>query len=289
MSPYTSPDQQIAQIVRLALKEDQCHSDITTRILVPEQHRSTAVIRSREACVVSGIAAVRRVFRSLDPQLKITVNTDEGKSVRRNGAVLTLQGRTRAILSGERVALNLLARMSAIATKTRQYVDAVRPYRAAILDTRKTTPNLRVLERQAVAAGGGTNHRFDLSEMVMIKDNHLVTQKGTRTLGQIIALTRRRTRKPIICEVDTLQQFQDVLPASPDIILLDNFSPAQIKKAIRLRERQPVGTSCRLEASGGITLKNVKRYAATGIDRLSIGDLTHSIKAVDMTLEISHN
>ena len=198
--------------------------------------------------------------------------------------IATVYGKTRALLTGERVALNFLSYLSAIATNTHLFVKAVRPYKVIILDTRKTTPTLRYLERLAVRVGGGENHRLNLHAMAMVKDNHLVSCTPQRSIREIVYSLKQKMRKKVILEVTTLGQFQQALTAKVDIVLLDNMTPRQIHRAVVLRDK--INPYVLLEASGGITLRNVRQYARTGVNRISIGALTHSRQAVDMSLEI---
>ncbi len=273
----------IRKIVTRALKEDQSHKDITTNILVPAHQFSEAYIVAKEKGVVCGLEVTRAVFRRLDPKIEIHFLAKDGDRVRKNQRVVEIKGKTRAILSGERVALNFLSYLSGVATVTHRFVKRIHPYRVQVLDTRKTIPGLRVLVKMAVRVGGGVNHRLDLKEMVLIKDNHLIAYKTERTIPQAIRLMRKRTKKMIVVEVDTLAQLKDALEAQPDIILLDNMTPAQIRKAVAMNRKSV--KPCLLEASGGITLGTIRSVARTGVDRISIGALTHSPKAIDFSME----
>ncbi len=223
-----------------------------------------------------------RVFRSLDPKVQIKVLVKDGQAVKRGQKVLSVKGPTRSLLSGERVALNFISYLSAISTKTARFVGKVRPFKTQILDTRKTTPMLRFLERYAVRCGGGHNHRDHLEQMMMIKDNHLAVSSGS--ILQAVQRARKAVDVAIIVEVDTLAQLRDALNTEADIILLDNMTPAMISQAVALRKKQ--GSRILLEASGGIHLTNVGAYARAGVDRISIGELTHSREAIDFSMEI---
>lgn len=273
----------IRKNVIAALWEDQSQRDITTNILVKKDQTSEAFIVAKERAVACGFDVVKAVFQRLDPQVELKLLVREGETVRKGKRILSLKGRTKALLSGERVALNFLAYLSGVATETSRFVKRVYPYDVKIMDTRKTIPGLRGLVKMAVRAGGGVNHRFDLKEMVMIKDNHFIAYGAQRSIHESIQQIRRRTKKRIVVEVDTLNQFKEALEAQPDVILLDNMKPEQLRKAVHLNHASP--RPCLLEASGGITLRTIRRVAKTGIDRISIGALTHSSKAIDFSME----
>jgi nicotinate-nucleotide pyrophosphorylase (carboxylating) len=219
--------------------------------------------------------------------MKFRANVKDGERIKGGTVIITLQGKTRAILTGERVALNFLSYLSAIATKTHQYCDAIQPYEAQILDTRKTTPGFRAIERYAVRCGGGVNHRFSLNDMVLMKDNHRVISRQTERLSETVRRLHVKTHKKVEIEVDHLWELQEVLLAHPEMVLLDNMSVDELKKAVALTRKLCPQKKPLLEASGGITLKNIKQVAATGVDRISIGSLTHSRQAIDMTLELA--
>ncbi|MCK5580419.1 MAG: carboxylating nicotinate-nucleotide diphosphorylase [Candidatus Omnitrophica bacterium] len=279
----TITNKEITRLVRAALKEDSCNNDITTRGLIPNDKISSGTIIAREDAVICGITLVKEVFKALDPKAQFKAARNDGNMVKKNDTVITIKCKTRALLSGERTALNFLAYFSGIATMTHQYVKTIRPYKAAIMDTRKTLPGLRVLAKMAVRLGGGVNHRFCLNEMVLIKDNHRLANKKNLSMPDAIRLMKKKTKKPIIVEVDTLDQFEEDIEAHPDVILLDNMTTQQIQKAVVLNKKHK--KPCLLEASGGITLQNVKAVAKTGVDRISIGALTHSSKDIDFSME----
>jgi nicotinate-nucleotide pyrophosphorylase (carboxylating) len=270
------------RVIREALWEDRAHRDVTTTTLVDKSHRSQAVIFSKQQAVFCGGEIAKRVFRSLDPKVQIKILVKDGQTLKRGQKVLSVKGPTRALLSGERVALNFLSYLSAISTKTAQFVSKVRPFKTQILDTRKTTPTLRFLERYAVRCGGGHNHRDHLEEMMMIKDNHLAV--SSESIPQAVKRASKTVDVSIIVEVDRLAQLRDALNSGPDIVLLDNMTPALIKQAVALRKK--LGSRVLLEASGGIHLGNVGRYAQAGVDRISVGELTHSRHAIDFSMEI---
>ena len=267
------------RIVRASLAEDLGSGDVTTDATVDEAATGTAVLVTRAPGVVAGLDAVEAVFRALDPEVEVERLAEDGEVLHGPAPVARVSGSLRAILTGERTALNLLGRLSGIATATRRYVDAVEGTGVAILDTRKTTPGLRALEKQAVAAGGGRNHRFRLDDGVLVKDNHLV---ATGSIRGAVERLRTVTDLPIEVECDTLEQLQDALAAGADAILLDNMSLEQLRRAVAVTDGR-----ARLEASGGVTLETVRAIAETGVDEISVGALTHSAPALDVSLELT--
>jgi nicotinate-nucleotide pyrophosphorylase (carboxylating) len=268
----------IDRVVRTALAEDVGAGDRTTDGLVPPDARCRAELRVEEPGVVCGLPAAAAVFAALDPAVDVGPLLAEGARVAEAPvAVAALEGPARAVLTGERTALNLLGRLSGIATLTRAYVDAVEGTGVAILDTRKTTPGLRALERHAVRCGGGTNHRFGLDDAILVKDNHL------RIAGGIApAVAALRNGRPIEVEAETLAEVEEAVAAGVDRILLDNMSPAEVTRAVVL-----VDGRAQLEASGGITLANVRAYAEAGVDFVSVGALTHSARSLHVSLELA--
>jgi nicotinate-nucleotide pyrophosphorylase (carboxylating) len=271
--------------IAAALKEDIGEGDITTDFFVPETLHATGRITAREKAIVAGIGAAGEVFRQVDPSIDIQIIRPDGDEVVAGDVMIEVRGLARSILKAERVALNFLQRLCGIATLTRQFVDAIGNHPAKILDTRKTTPGLRALEKAAVVAGGGVNHRFGLYDMVLVKDNHLATFGGLSSFAdRIQQLRRERPNIRIEVEVDDLEQARAFAEVDGiDVILLDNMTPAQIREALALRK-----DNVQFEASGGITLKNVKRIAATGVDYISIGSLTNAARAIDIGLEMTH-
>jgi len=271
--------------IAAALKEDIGQGDITTDFFVPETLHATGRIIAREKAIVAGAAAAADVFRQVDPSIEVRIIRPDGTEVAAGDVIIEVRGLARSILKAERVALNFLQRLCGIATLTRQFVDAVGNSSVKILDTRKTTPGLRALEKAAVVAGGGGNHRFGLYDMVLVKDNHLATFEGLTSLaGRIRQLRQERPNIRIEVEADDLEQVRAFIELDGiDVILLDNMTPAQIREAIALRR-----DSIKFEASGGVTLKNVNRIAATGVDYISIGSLTHAARAIDVGLEMTH-
>jgi len=270
--------------IAAALKEDIGEGDITTDFFVPETLHATGRIAARENAIVAGTGAAAEVFRQVDPSIDIQIIRPDGDEVVVGDVIIEVRGLAGSILKAERVALNFLQRLCGIATLTRQFVDAIGNHPAKILDTRKTTPGLRTLEKAAVVAGGGVNHRFGLYDMVLVKDNHLAIFRGLSSFAdRIHQLRKERPNIRIEVEADDLEQARAFAEVDGiDVILLDNMTPAQMREAIALRK-----SNIQFEASGGITLKNVKRIAATGVDYISIGGLTNAARAVDIGLEMT--
>ena len=275
---------QIIDPIDVALREDIGAGDVTTDFFVAKNQQATARIVVRERAILAGIETAAEVFRRVDPTIEAAIPRKDGSDVHADETVLELRGAAQSILKAERVALNFLQRLSGIATMTHKFVEAAASEHVKILDTRKTTPGLRALEKAAVIAGGGQNHRFGLFDMVMLKDNHLATADGFDSFAK--AVRKFREAKPKIqieVEADTLEQVHALLKIDGiDVILLDNMKPAQIREAIALGKDK-----VKFEASGGVTLKNIRQIAATGVDYISIGALTHSPRAIDFSLELT--
>ena len=271
--------------IAAALREDIGKGDITTDFFVSEGLHASGRIVARESAVVAGTGTAAQIFRTIDPATDVQIVRPDGEAVAADDIVIEVRGLARSILKAERVALNFLQRLCGIATLTRQFVDAVGNHPAKILDTRKTTPGLRALEKAAVVAGGGVNHRSGLFDMVLVKDNHLAALGGlTGFADQIRRLRKERPNVRIEVEADDLEQARAFVEIDGiDVILLDNMGPAQIREALALRRN-----SIKFEASGGVTLKNVRRIAATGVDYISIGALTNAARAIDLGLEVTH-
>jgi nicotinate-nucleotide pyrophosphorylase (carboxylating) len=269
----------LERIVESALREDVGSGDVTTEATVDADAVGTAELVARVPGVVAGLDAAETAFRLVDPDLEFERLVEEGDAVSGSTTIARVRGSLRSILTAERTALNLVGRLSGIATLTRRYVDAVEGTGVAILDTRKTTPGLRLLEKRAVVRGGGRNHRFGLSDGVLVKDNHL---QATGSVSAAVARLRSATELPIEVECDTLDQVGDALAAGADAILLDNMSLADLRSAVALAAGR-----ARLEASGGVTLDTVRAIAETGVDEISVGALTHSAPALDVSLELS--
>jgi nicotinate-nucleotide pyrophosphorylase (carboxylating) len=279
---HDAPEQaEIDRIVLAALAEDIGDGDITTLSTIPEDLRLTGRFLAKETGVVAGIQLVWRAFALLDPRVEVLVLIGDGLCVERGQVIAQVSGPGRAILTGERVALNFLQRMSGIATATRAYVDAVAGTRATILDTRKTVPGLRALDKWAVRLGGGSNHRIGLYDMVLIKDNHIAAVGSiTETVERVRASDPRG--RPIEVEVTTLEQLSEALTLPIDRILLDNMPPDVMREAVAM-----AGGRVPLEASGGIDEATVREVAETGVDFISVGALTHSVKAMDISLDLT--
>ncbi len=262
-----------------ALQEDAVFHDITTQTLIPTSLKVKGVFLAKEHFVLCGIPIVQEVFRTLDSRIKVTPKFREGMLVKKGSVIANISGSARAILSGERVALNFLQRLCGISTLTRQFVEKVHGTRAKIYDTRKTTPGLRILERYAVKVGGGENHRFDLSSTILVKDNHFALVGSLQEVSKRLAKLKKK--KNVIVEVANLSMLKEAVELGFHHLLLDNMSIPQIRKGIEIAKGK-----CILEVSGGVNLKNIRSIASTGADRISIGALTHSTRAMDISLEI---
>ena len=271
----------LAAVVERALAEDVGSGDLTTDAIVPAGERRRARLLLEQSGVVSGVPVAEAVFRALDPDVRVHALVPEGTRVDDVPApVAELEGPARAILTGERVALNLFARMCGIATLTRRYVDLVDGTGATILDTRKTTPGLRALEKYAVRSGGGTNHRMGLDDAILIKDNHVRIAGGIEPA--LAAVRAAGSDRPVEIEADTLEQVEQALRAGAERILLDNMSPAEVARAVELVHGRAL-----LEASGGISEDSIRAYAETGVDFISIGALTHGARSLHVSLEVT--
>ena len=277
---YSIPDNLVEPIVRMALAEDLGRAgDVTVAACIDPAARLSARFVARQSGIVAGLSCARLAFAALDPQAKFSVLVDDGGTVGPDTAIATIEGLAGPILTAERTALNLLGRLSGIATLTSHYAQAIQGTRARITDTRKTTPGLRVLEKYAVRCGGGVNHRFGLDDAVLIKDNHIAACGGVTQ-----ALRRARAHvghtMKVESEVDTLDQFDEALLGLPDVIMLDNFALGDMADAVRRNGGRVV-----LEASGGVNLQTVRAIAETGVDVISVGALTHSAPVLDIGLD----
>ena len=271
----TLDSEEIRHAVHLALAEDIGSGDVTSEATIPAEVRATAIMVARQPLVLAGIAFAEATFEGS----KVIRNVDDGQWVAKDTRLLSIEGNARSILAAERVALNFVQRLSGVATFTRQFVDAVRGTRAKILDTRKTTPGWRRFEKYAVKCGGGENHRFGLFDMVLIKDNHLAAIGGNIAAAVQAARNRAPSLK-VEVETDTVEQAAKAAEAGADIVLLDNMTTDQLRSAVKV-----IGGRCKTEASGGVTLANVREIAETGVDYISVGALTHSAPAVDIGLD----
>ena len=266
-------------LIKRCLVEDIGTGDVTTSAIVSKDDRSSAVIESKEEGIVAGLFVAKRVFEILSPHIEFKALVEEGSKVKPKANIAEVRGDTKAILMGERLALNFLQRLSGIATKTFNLVQLIAMYPARIIDTRKTTPGLRMLEKYAVRVGGGHNHRFGLYDAVLIKDNHI---KAAGSILEAVNKVRRYNHlMKIEVEVKDLEQLEEALSANVDIIMLDNMDIDLIKEAVSI-----VSGKALIEASGGISEENVLAVAKTGVDLISVGELTHSARALDMSLNI---
>jgi nicotinate-nucleotide pyrophosphorylase (carboxylating) len=273
------------QLIDLALREDIGSGDVTSQYFVGETDQASARIIVKERAIVAGADVAAEVFRRVDPVLRIEILQPDGATVAGGAAVIEIRGPARSILTAERVALNFLQRLSGIATLTHQFVEAAGATGAKILDTRKTTPGLRKFEKAAVVAGGGANHRFGLFDMVLVKDNHLLARNGlTRLSAAIERVQEERPGLRIEVEADNLDQVRALLEIKGvEVVLLDNMSASQMREAVAIGKGK-----VKFEASGGVSIRNVRQVAATGVDFVSIGALTHSARAIDFSLELTH-
>jgi len=272
----------VREIIRIALEEDIGNGDITTAFLIPEDSESRALIIAKGNFVVAGIPFIKEVFSFFDQEVRFNVFINDGSKVMKGDVIAEVSGRTKVLLSGERVSLNLLQRLSGIATLTNMFVEKVRGLHAKIVDTRKTTPGLRFMEKYAVRVGGGNNHRFGLFDGILIKDNH-IEAVGSITEALRLASEGHHLAK-IEVEVENLNDLKEAVEGGADIVMLDNMSVQDMKEAVNI-----VRTSKKdviLEASGNVTLDNVREVAETGVDLISIGALTHSATAVDISMKI---
>lgn len=278
MTPPTLP--QLSEIIQRALAEDIGAGDVTTLCTIPAEASQFGQFVAKDSGVVAGLEVARLTFALLDERVQFTAHVADGDRVENKTILVTVSGPTRALLTAERTALNFLQRMSGIATATRRYLAAVARTKAVILDTRKTAPGLRLLDKWAVQLGGGQNHRLGLYDRVLIKDNHIAAVGG---LTETVKRVRQQdaAKRPIEVEVKNLAELTEALSLSPDRILLDNMSLIEMAEAVRLTAGQVP-----LEASGGVNLDTVAAIAATGVDYISVGALTHSVKALDISLEL---
>lgn len=271
---------QTRKLVRAALAEDLGRrGDLTTKALIPRHQRARACIVARESGVAAGLEVAALAFRECDRSLKVKFLVHDGQPFHAGQALLEVSGKARPILTAERTALNFLRHLCGVATLTSRFAHETKGTRARIYDTRKTTPLLRALEKHAVVCGGGENHRFGLYDMVLIKDNHIA---AAGSVGEAVRRARAKSPRgiPVQVECDTLAQVKEALAAKPDLLLCDNMSPAQLRAAVRL-----VGGRCPVEASGGVKLRTVHAIARTGVDRISVGAITHSAGQIDLGLD----
>lgn len=281
---YRLPQEQIESIIRLALAEDEFENDITSNSLISTNLEGTAFIVAKEEGILACSSIIAPIFHTVDHFLKVNLVQTEGRRVKANDIIAEVNGRLRSILSAERTVLNFLSRLSGIATQTSKYVEKVKGTKAVVRDTRKTLPGMRMLEKYAVTIGGGQNHRLHLADGILIKDNHIASlQKDGITLTEIIKRARQNSSDDTIIEieVDSMEEATEALQTDVDIILLDNMSIDEMRTVVAM-----AGGKVKLEASGGITLANIREVALTGVDYIAIGALTHSAKALDFSLDI---
>ena len=283
MSTILSSDE-IDRFIEHLIAEDAAERDITTESVVDENIECNAVIESKEQGVVCGIDFAEMVFINIDPSINITKIVQDGTAISKGDILLELQGKASVILAGERIALNLIQHLSGISTLTAQFVNSVKSTKAVITDTRKTVPGIRRFQKYAVTMGGGKNHRMNLADGILIKDNHIkFNEINGLSISDVVKKSRENSEASadIEVEVDNLDQFRTVLMQEPDIILLDNMDIETMKMAVKINNNKAL-----LEASGGVTLGTVKAIAETGVDLISVGALTHSSPALDMSLNI---
>ena len=274
---------EIKPVVESALREDIGRGDITSDILIPSGAEGSGVIIAKENGVIAGIPVAELVFKIINSKVEFTAYISDGKKVKEGERIAIVFGEAKGMLAGERTALNFLGHLSGIATKTDSFVKKVSGLNVRIMDTRKTTPNLRVLEKYAVKVGGGYNHRMGLNDAVLIKDNHLKLLKGK--IGDLVKKVRSGAPASMKIEVEAkdLSEVEDALNGEPDIVMLDNMSVSEVSEAVEFVRKS--GHGVLLEVSGGITLENVREYAETGVDIISVGELTHSVKSLDISVE----
>ena len=275
---------EIEETVDRALAEDLSWGDVTTDVLIPHDQQGKAYLLVKASGIVAGVEVAKEVFHRVDPEIEVEVLIQDGSKVQAGDIIARISGRITSILKGERTALNFLQRLSGIASETYRYVEAVEGLPVRIMDTRKTTPGLRSLEKYAVKVGGGENHRMNLGDGILIKDNHLATLRSRGlSIKEIITKARPNTprRLRIEVEVKTVQEAKEAAEAEADIIMLDNMTLEDMRKAVEIIRGRAI-----IEASGGVTMDKVRVIAETGVDFISVGALTHSVKALDISLEL---
>jgi len=287
-----SLNKQIQLLVKNSLKEDSCHSDITTICAIPSKLKGTGIIVAQEKGTLAGIEVAKEVFKQINKNVTFKALKKDGNSFKKGDSIAIISGSLQTILTGERVALNFLSLLSGVSTITKKFVEKVKGIKVEIKDTRKTIPNLRILEKYAVRAGGGYNHRNSLSEGIIVKDNHLKAvgyiHRGhldKKRFANLMDTLKKKSSLAIEVEVESLREFKEVLKYKPSIIMLDNFSVSNLKKAVCFRNKYY--PRIKLEASGGVNLKNIRAVASSGVDHVSIGMITDSPEVIDFSLDIS--
>lgn len=290
--------EKIRDIVQLAIKEDIGDGDITSKIFIPDGSESEGMLVAKEAGIVAGLPVAGYVLSQIDENLIFTSNIEDGSMARKGTILGSVKGLTLSLLSAERMVLNFLQRLSGIATATNMFAERIKGYRTQIMDTRKTVPGWRYLEKYAVRVGGGINHRMGLYDQILIKDNHLKamgTEKENGTISRLVKKTREQIENGTLIEVEVedLCQIKEVMDAGVDIILFDNMEPSKMRKAVEMvKELENSrdagdGRAILTEASGNITIENVEEYADAGVDRISVGAITHSARVLDISFDIS--
>jgi len=290
--------EKIRDIVQLAIKEDIGDGDITSKIFIPDGSETKGMLIAKEAGIVAGLPVAGYVLSQIDENLIFTSNIEDGSRVKKGTIIGSVKGLTLSLLSAERLVLNFLQRLSGIATATNRFAEKIKGYRTQIMDTRKTAPGWRYLEKYAVRVGGGINHRMGLYDQILIKDNHLKamgSEKENGTISRLVRKAREQIENGMLIEVEVedLCQIKDVVDAGVDIILFDNMEPSKIREAVdivkEIEKNQDAGTgkSILTEASGNITIENVEEYADAGVDRISVGAITHSARVLDISFDIS--
>ena len=290
--------EKIRDIVQLAIKEDIGAGDITSKIFIPDGSETKGMLIAKEAGIVAGLPVAGYVLSQIDENLIFTSNIEDGSRVKKGTIIGSVKGLTLSLLSAERLVLNFLQRLSGIATATNRFAEKIKGYRTQIMDTRKTAPGWRYLEKYAVRVGGGINHRMGLYDQILIKDNHLKamgSEKENGTISRLVRKAREQIENGMLIEVEVedLCQIKDVVDAGVDIILFDNMEPSKIREAVdivrEIEKNQDAGTGKAIltEASGNITIENVEEYADAGVDRISVGAITHSARVLDISFDIS--
>lgn len=272
------------KFIRLALKEDLGKGDITTRAVGVKGETSKGEVIAKEKGIISGIGPFRRVFKLLSSSFKFIILKKDGQRVKPGDRIIEFKGPSDLMLIGERTSMNILCHLSGVATTTRQYVDVIKGYRAKILDTRKTMPGMRTWEKAAVKHGGGDNHRIGLYDMYLVKENHIASAGGIGNALKAVIKHKKKTGAKFEVEVKNLDELREALTFTPDFILLDNFTVPLLRKAVALVKN--INRKVILEASGNVSLKNIAKIAATGVDRISIGRITHSAPVLDLSFKV---
>lgn len=274
----------LKETIRLAILEDIGHGDITSLLIIPERKKANANIIAKEEFILAGMPFVKEVFSIIDPQVDMKIFFDEGTNIKKGDIIAKLSGSARSLLSGERISLNILQRISGVATITNLFVEKVKGLPIKITDTRKTIPGMRIMEKYGVTIGGGVNHRFGLYDGILIKDNHIKIAGGVKKSVELAQKGHHLLK--IEVEVKNLDEFKEALDAGADVIMLDNMSIDDMKKATEIRNPKIQNHGVLLEASGSVNLENIRSIAETGVDIISVGALTHSARAVDISMKI---